>query len=177
MSLAALMLAGCAALPDDSPVVEQLDPDTGATITRLGRPVELYRDTFVQEPTGRFAFLAPFETNQMGNRELYLWVAVPIETLSDASPPVVEVNGKPLALDAPGRAADFAGLRNSPYKIPTPWSSMFYYRIDAAIVAALGDSRDLAVKVGESTKDGTVRTSFASPVGSDTRLREFAARQ
>jgi len=50
-------------------------------------------------------------------------------------------------------------------------------RDDAAIVAALGDSRDLAVKVGESTKDGTVRTSFASPVGSDTRLREFAARQ
>lgn len=177
MSLAALMLAGCAALPDDSPVVEQLDPETGATITRLGRPIELYRETFVQDATGRFAFVAPFETNQMGTRDLFLWVAVPIDSPADAGPPVIEVNGKPLALGAPGRAADFAGLRNSPYKIPTPWSSMYYYKIDAAIVGALGDSRDLAVKVGESTKDGTIRTSFASQVSADSRLREFAARQ
>ena len=176
MSFAALMCA-CAALPDDSPVVEQLDPDTGATVTRLGHPVELYRDTFTQDQTGRFAFLGPFETNQMGARELYLWLAVPIETPQNAEPPVIEVNGKALALGAPARAADFAGLKQSPYKLPTPWSSTWYFKIDAATVGLLGDARDLAVRVAEGTKDGTVRTSFASQVSADPRLREFAARQ
>jgi hypothetical protein len=177
LSLAALMLGACAALPDDAPVVEQLDPETGATVTRLGRPLELYRDTFTQDQTGRFAFVAPFETNQMGTRELYLWVAVPIESPRDAEPPAIEVNGKALALGAPARAADFAGLKQSPYKLPTPWSSTYYYKIDAPIVGLLGDARDLAVRVAEGTKDGTIRTSFASPVSADPRLKEFAARQ
>jgi hypothetical protein len=177
VSLAALILGACAALPDDAPVVEQLDPDTGATITRLGHPIELYRETFVQDATGRFAFVAPFETNQMGHRELFLWVAAPIESPADAEPPTVEVDGKALALAAPGRAADFAGLKVSPYKIPTPWSSMYYYKIDGGVVDALRDSHDLAVHVAESTKEGTIRTRFASQVGADPRLREFAARQ
>jgi hypothetical protein len=177
VSLVAFMLGACAALPEDAPVVEQLDPDTGATVTRLGQPIELYRETFVQDATGRFAFVAPFETNQMGNRELFLWVAAPIDSPPDASPPTVEVNGKVLALGAPGRAADFAGLRNSPYRIPTPWSSMYYYKIDAGVVEALRDAHDLAVRVAETTKNGTVRTLFAAPVGADKRLADFAARQ
>ena len=177
VSLAALMLVACAALPDDAPVVEQLDSDTGATITRLGHPIEMFRETFVQDATGRFAFLAPFETNQMGARELYLWIAVPIESPPDAEPPSIEVNGKPLALSAPGRAAEFAGLRKSPYKIPTPWSSMYYYKIDGTVVGALGEAHDVSVRVAEATKDGTVRTQFATQVNADERLKEFAARQ
>ena len=177
MSLAALTLAGCAALPDDAAVVEQLDDETGATISRLGRPLELYRETFVQDSTGRFAFFGPFETNQMGARELFLWLAVPIDSPADAEPPTIEVNGKPVTLGAPGRAADFAGLRTSPYKVPTPWSSMYYFKIDAALLATLGDAHDLAIRVGESTKEGTIRTMFTTPVGADARLREFAARQ
>jgi hypothetical protein len=177
VSLAALMLVACAALPDDAAVVEQLDNDTGATVTRLGHPIEMFRETFIQDATGRFAFLAPFETNQMGVRDLFLWIAVPIDSLPDAEPPSIELNGKPLALGAPGRAADFAGLRKSPYKIPTPWSSMYYYKIDAAVVSALAEAHDVSVRVAESTKDGTVRTQFATQVDSDARLKEFAARQ
>jgi hypothetical protein len=172
----AAALGACAALPDDSPVVEQLDPDTGATIARLGRPIELYRDTFVQDATGRFAFIGPFETNQMGTRETFLWLAVPIEAAQDAEPPTVEVNGKPLALGAMGRGADFAALRGSPYKIPTPWSSMYYFKLDAALLAQLGAANDLAIRVLEPTKDGAVPTTFTAKVADDPRLRGFAAR-
>src|SRR5262245_59130698 len=72
-----LMIAGgCATVPDDAPVVEDLDADTGLTIARLGRPMELYRQTFRPDSTGRFAFLGPFETNHMGTRTMFLWVAV-----------------------------------------------------------------------------------------------------
>jgi len=33
------------------------------------------------------------------------------------------------------------------------------------------------VRVAESTKDGIVRTQFATQVNADERLKEFAARQ
>jgi hypothetical protein len=177
VSFAALMIGGCAALPDDAPVFEQLDAETGATITRLGHPVELYRETPVLDATGRFAFFAPFETNQMGTRDLYLWIAVPIDSPPDATPPSVTVNGNALTLAPPGRAADFAGLKHSPYKLPTPWSSSYYYKIDAAIIGLLGDARDVGIAVSEVTKEGTVRTPFATRLGAASPIKEFATRQ
>jgi hypothetical protein len=173
--MASLLLSACAALPDDTPVVEQLDTETGTTVTRLGRPVELYRETFSQEAAGKFAFLGPFETNLMGQRELFLWLAVPIEPLID-SVPTIEVNGTALTLGPPGRAADFAGVHQPPYKIPTPWSAMFYFKIDATIVAQLGEAADIDIQVSESAKSGTVKTLFAVKLAADTRLKDFAAR-
>jgi hypothetical protein len=174
--IAAASLAGCAAIPDDASVVEKLDTETGLTVARLGRPIEVFRETFLKDPSGRFAFVAPFETNQMGTRDLFLWVAVPIELTEQDGAPIVSVNGQELALSAPGRSADFAGLRKSPYKIPTPWSSMYYYRIDQSIATKLGEARDLSVRVTEPTRDGPVKTIFAAPIGDDARLKDFAAR-
>lgn len=168
-------LASCAALPDDAPVVEQLDTETGVTVARLGRPIELYRETFLQDPAGRFAFIGPFETNLMGQRELFLWIAVPIEPVANAVP-VIEVNGTALTLGVPGRAADFAGLHKSPYKIPTPWSAMYYFKIDADLVTRLGEATRLVIRVVETAKSGNVKTVFATDTGTDPRLKDFAAR-
>ncbi|HUQ10772.1 MAG TPA: hypothetical protein VM146_10695 [Steroidobacteraceae bacterium] len=169
-----MMIAGCAALPEDAPVMEQLDADTGVTIARLGHPLELYRETFQRDPSGRFAFIGPFETNQMGKRELYLWIALPV-TIAPGTEPDIELNGRELKLGTPGRDADYAGLRQSPYKIPTPWSAMFYYKIDADLVAKLGDATSLTVRVSETTKDGTKITVFAANIA-DSRLKDFATR-
>jgi hypothetical protein len=173
--MAALALGACAALPDDAPVVEQLDGETGATVTRFGHAFELYRETFVQASGVRFAFIGPFETNQMGRREQFLWIAVPFETPADP-PPVLEVDGAALALGTPSRSADVAGLRAPPYKIPTPWSAMYYYRIDATLLARLRDARSLTLRVLEATKDGSLKIAFSAQVGDDPRFREFAAR-
>jgi hypothetical protein len=173
--VATLGISGCAALPDDAPVVEQLDTETGATVTRLGHPVEVYREAFLQATPGKFAFIGPFETNSMGKRELYLWVALPIEPSPEAVP-TIQVNGTPLNLSAPGREADFAGVHKLPYKIPTPWSAMYYFKIDEAAIAQLGDARDLRIDVLENSKTGDVKTSFASSVGADARLKEFSER-
>lgn len=168
------LLSACAALPEDQPVMEQLDSETGTTITRLGKPMELYRETFLLDPAGRFAFLGPFETNLMGRRELFLWVALPVDPVPGAEP-MIEVNGTALALPAFGREADHAGLRKSPYKIPTPWSAMYYYKVDDALVAKLGEASNLTIRVLETTKKGPVTTMFATPVA-DSRLKDFAAR-
>jgi hypothetical protein len=174
-ALASSMFVACAALPDDATVVEKLESETGVTITRLGHPIELYRETFLKDPAGRFAFLGPFETNQMGQRDLFLWIAVPIEPVAD-SVPVVEINSVEVALGTPGKAADFAGINKSPYKIPTPWSAMFYFKIDADLVARFGKATKLTIRMLETAKIGTVKTVFETEVAADPRLKDFAAR-
>jgi hypothetical protein len=170
----AVIGAGCATLPEDAAVVEQLDEETGLTVTRLGHPMELYRETFQRDPAGRFAFLAPFETNQMGTRELYLWMALPVE-IAASTEPDLELDGHALSLGASSRSADAVGLRQSPYKIPTPWSAMLYYKVDRDVIAKLAAASTLTVRVNELTKDGSIITVFASTVA-DSRLKEFAAR-
>jgi len=100
---------------------------------------------------------------------------LPIEP-SPGAVPTIQVNGTPLDLSAPGRDADFAGVHKLPYKIPTPWSAMYYFRIDAATVAQLGEARDLRIDVLENAKTGAVKTSFASTVNADARLKEFSDR-
>ena len=71
-------LAGCASVPENA-VSERLDERTGTTVTTMQKPIELVST----EPRGSnsdpFAYLAPFETNRMGQRELFLWIAVPDE--------------------------------------------------------------------------------------------------
>lgn len=173
----AATLGGCATVPDDASVVEKLDEETGLTVARLGRPVEVYRETFLKDPSGRFAFVGPFETNQMGKRDLFLWVAVPIELGEQDPAPVIAVNGKDLALAAPGRNPDSAGLTKSPYKIPTPWSSMYYFRADQDLIATLGEASQITLRVTEPTRDGPVNTVFAVTLDDgDARLKDFAAR-
>jgi hypothetical protein len=176
LALLTTLLASCASLPDDSAVVEQLDDETGLTIARLGKPLELYRETFRKETTGKFAFLGPFETNQQGNRELYLWVALPLEDPASEVTPTYIVNGKPLNLGTPGREPDSAGLRHPPYKIPTSWIAMYYYRIGPDVVATLGEATSIRIQTVEDTRSGPLRTNYSYDVGQDPRLKEFAQR-
>lgn len=168
---------GCAALPNDSPVVEELDSQTGMTIARLGRPIELYRESAARNSAARFAYLAPFETNRMGTRDLYLWVAVPIEFAAGTAPPIVAADGMPLVLGAPSRGADAAGMRADPYPLPTPWSTAWYYKAEADSIAKLGDSSLLTVRVTETSRDGSTSIAeYTVELRNEPRLRAFANR-
>ena len=169
------LLAGCASLPDDAPVVDQLDEQTGLTIARLGHPLELYVETPRADPGSRFGFLGPFVTNQMGTRQPFLWVALPVEPSANPPKATVTVNGAPLSLTDAGHAPDFAGLATSPYKISTPWFATYYFRIDAATIQTLGQANDITVQVTEDTRNGPVESRFSLKVGDDPRLRAFAA--
>lgn len=174
--LTTTLLAACATLPNDEPVVEQLDDETGLTIARLGKPLDLYRETFRKETAGKFAFMGPFETNQQGRRELYLWVAIPLEDPAADVTPVYLVDGKPLTLGTPGRDANSAGLRQSPYRIPTSWIAMFYYRVDHEVIAQLGAANSIRIQTVEDTKAGPIKTHYSAEVGEDPRLRAFSSR-
>ena len=175
-ALALLAIGACATLPQDHPVFEQLDADTGVTIARLGKPVELYREIVPNVYTDRFAFLAPFETNQMGRREAFLWLAVPLDPALSSTVPVLDADGIAIALGEPGRSADFANLAKSPYKVPTPWSVLYYFKADADLIARLGSARTLTIHMMEPSKKGPVEALFVLDVSADPRLRDFAAR-
>lgn len=176
LTLLATLLTSCASLPNDEPVVEQLDDETGLTVARLGKPLELYRETFRKETAGKFAFLGPFETNQQGKRELYVWVALPLEDPAANVTPAFLVNGKPLELGTAGRDAASAGLRQSPYKIPTSWIAMFYYRVEHDVIAQLGEANNIRVQTIEDTKAGPIKTNYSIDIGQDPRLKAFSQR-
>jgi len=87
------------------------------------------------------------------------------------------VDGGALTLGTPGRDADFAGLTKSPYKVPAPWSVLYYFKADGDVIARLGNAQSLAIHMMEPTKDGPVEAQFALKIVADPRLKEFAARQ
>ena len=139
------LAAGCASLPENA-VAERLDERTGTTVTAMQRPIELVS----VEPRGNnsdpFAYVAPFETNRMGTRQLYLWVAVPDERGGSAVP-VVIVGGDTLPLRPLGADPRTAGLAGFPYATPAPWSALQVYQIDEAALRTLGAAAGIDVTV------------------------------
>jgi hypothetical protein len=137
--------AGCASLPENA-VAERLDERTGTTVTAMQRPVELVST----EPRGSnsdpFAYVAPFETNRMGARQLYLWVAAPDER-GGAGVPVVLLGNEPLALRPLGTDPRAAGLASFPYAAPAPWSAQQVYQIDEAALRSLAAAASIDITV------------------------------
>ncbi len=167
--LLTLQFAGCATTPPDA-ISEALDERTGTTLTRLAEPLEL----LALEPRGAkldpFAWLGPFETNRMGRRALYLWIAVPDEN-GLAARPELSIDGRPLQLSA-AVAGAAPGLAAPPYAMPAPWSAISVYALDDAQLDALIAARALQLEVRYEGE----RVRFATRDGAAAVLREFGAR-
>lgn len=139
------LLGGCAAVPDNA-VAEQLDERTGTTVTRIERPIELVSTEPRGNNTDPFAYIAPFETNRMGERQLYLWVAVPDER-GGARPPVVLAGSETLRMVPRGSDAQALALGAFPYPNPAPWSAIQAYAIDEATLRTLAGATSIDVSV------------------------------
>jgi hypothetical protein len=165
----AVLIAGCATLPDNE-VQETLDETTGTSLTRLARPVEL----LTVEPRGPnadpFAYLAPFETNRMGRRRAYLWLAVPDER-DDAAEPALSVAGRTITLGALQSQRD-AGLRAWPYEPPAAWSRTFVYELDAVGLRALAAPGEWRLSLARPRGD----EAFAGTPRPPTVVADFIAR-
>jgi hypothetical protein len=167
--LASLLLAACGSTPRNA-TTEALDERTGTTVTRLEKPVELLALEARGANLDPFAYLAPFETNRMGRRALYLWIAVPDEQ-RDAAPPELRLDGRPLPL-ATGTQGRGAGLAAQPYPLPAPWSKLTVYALDATQFAALLAARQLQLEV----RYGSAVTHFAGTAEPPDALRDFGTR-
>jgi hypothetical protein len=166
------LLGACAALPPTEPVSEKLDPDTATTITILSRPIELLSQNSRSKQTDPFAYIAPFETNRMGARDLFLWVSTP-QAQGPLTQPQVLCNGQPLSLQplyqgsgavtasaAPGDNVAAGGsptaplkvdlsklnLSRAPYDAPVPWATQWYFRLPADSLKCLADAEGISLE-------------------------------
>ncbi len=157
LAVLALLVGGCASAPSE-PVSEKLDPVTATTVTVINQPVELLSQSTHGVKADPFAYMAPFETDRMGERDLFLWVAAP-QDVGSLTQPQILCNGEPLRLEpldkdalakapavaatadanaaADAKAADAANqselarikLAHAPYDAPVPWSAQWYFRL------------------------------------------------
>jgi hypothetical protein len=167
----AALLGACASTPSE-PVSEKLDPDTATTVTVLSAPIELFSQTNRSKQSDPFAYIAPFETNRMGTRDLFLWVSTP-QAQGQLTQPQVICNGRPLSLqplsEDSGPAGAYAGpgdniaaggsgsapvkvdfsklnLSRAPYDAPVPWGTQWYFRLPADSLKCLADADGIALE-------------------------------
>jgi hypothetical protein len=129
-------------------VLEALDAGTGTTVVRLDAPVELIADAPAVRGTEPFAWLAPFETNRMGERHLYLWVATPQPASSMALR--VRCGELVLAPEAPALTPAALSLSRMPYRNPAPWNVETLLPLPANWLECLAGSARLAIDLDDA---------------------------
>jgi hypothetical protein len=166
----AVGLTACAT--SSQPLVERLDPDTATTLTLIKRPVELVGEG-AHGPNGNpFAFLAPFETNRMGTRTLYLWMSAP--SAEGAKPqPQLLCDGQPLVLPALDSDISHIGLSSVPYPSPVPWNMQWYFQLPRPALDCLAGAQKIALET-HGTNGAPERFSVASKDLID--LKAFSSR-
>ncbi len=175
-----LTLGACASTPRE-PVSETLDPATATTVTVLTAPIELFSQMPRTQGNDPFAYLAPFETDRQGERDLYLWVSTPVTDQAPTAPRIL-CNGEPLELqplgnDAAGTPAPGAGaqvnvdlaqinLSRAPYQAPVPWSAQWYFRLPPEALKCLAGAEGVALETraagGNDAKFSAERKNLAA---------------
>jgi len=148
LSSVLLLLAACATTAP-APVQDKLDPKTGSTVSVLPESVTMLTSGYVGARTGAFAYLGPFEVDEMGKRTLYLWVLVP-KDVSATVVPVVQCDGN--AVDLPlqqGARADM-GLTEPPYEPLDPWGTQWYFSLTDRALVCLAHAKVIAVDIPDA---------------------------
>lgn len=145
-AVTALVLTACVTTAP-APVTESLDARTGATLTRLGEPLQLLATAARSREADPFAFVAPFDVNRMGDHRLYLWVSVPAKAATTR----IECEGR--AVDLRATDPDALSLSTPPYDNAAPWASYGIYELDRALLDCLARDPKPAVLVGSEAAD------------------------
>lgn len=174
-----LIVAACATSTDT--FREKLDPDTATTVTTLSRPIELLSQNTRGQPNDPFAYIAPFETDRQGERDLFLWVSAP-QGEGPPAPPRILCNGQPLSLQPIGNEGPAASpgstssagaldlsqisLSRAPYEAPVPWSAQWYFRLPSEGLKCLAGADGIALETrapgGDQARFSAERKSIAA---------------
>jgi hypothetical protein len=167
-----IALTGCATAPAD-PVSDRLDSQTATTVTVMQSPIELVADTPQANGGDPFAYVAPFETDQMGERALYLWISAPQN--NGLAAPTVSCDGQPLSLQPlSGDLAEFK-LSRPPYSVPAPWSAQWYFRLPQESLQCLSTAQGIALDT-PATQGTTAPGRFTASGKALAALQAFARR-
>ena len=166
-----VLLAACATTTSSQPVTERLDPDTATTVTVIKKPIELV-GAGAHGPTGNpFAFIAPFETDRMGKRALYLWVSAPTTEGARHQPQLV-CDGHALALPPVDSDISHLGLSSTPYPAPVPWDTQWYFQLSQDNLECMAAAQIVSVETYGA--DG-VPTRFTAEAKDLAPLKEFTS--
>lgn len=173
-ALASAALAGCAT-PATDPVREALDERDGTTITQLAAPLTFIADAPRSSGSDPFAFLAPFESNRMGQRRLHLWVAVPVESKADVAVILWRDGVELLRASGPiaGPEDRDAAASRAPYPTTAAWQRPLVVDLNADVLAALAQAATLTIEMRFA--DGHSER-FASEKPTQAPLQEFRRR-
>lgn len=164
------VLTACATT--SQPVVERLDPDTATTVTLIKKPVELIGEAAHGSTGNPFAFIAPFETDRMGKRTLYLWMSAPSIEGAKLQPQLL-CDGQPLALPALDSDVSHIGLSSVPYPSPVPWNMQWYFQLPRPALDCLAGAQKIALET-HGTNGEPERFTVASKDLTD--LKAFSSR-
>jgi hypothetical protein len=169
-ALTVAMLTACATT-SSQPVAERLDPDTATTVTVIKKPIELI-GTVAHAPAGNpFAFIAPFETDRMGKRALYLWMSAP-STGGPNHPPQLICDGHALALPPVDNDISHLGLSSPPYPAPVPWDKQWYFQLSQDGLDCMAAAQRVSIEtygVDGAAEQYTVESKDLAP------LKEFSS--
>ena len=148
---ALLVLCACTAGPAP-PVRDKLDAKTGATVSVMPEPLELLTSGYIGTHGGAFAFLGPFEIDQMGTRTLFLWVLVPHDVSSTAVP-VIHCNDGAVTLPVKSAGLADMGLAQTPYDLPDPWGTPWYFSLDDQTLVCFAHARTITIDIPSARGD------------------------
>jgi hypothetical protein len=169
VAILASMVGACASTPSQ-PVVEKLDPDTATTLTVLKKPIELVAESLHNAGGDPFAYLAPFETNRMGNRVQYLWLSAPSVENVKIEPHLL-CDGQTLTLAPVGNDMSHLGLSHPPYEKPAPWSLEWYFQLPPATLQCLTDAQRVTL---ETKAEAGPSDQFSAESKGLTTLKAFS---
>jgi len=170
-----VLLAGCVSAPS-APVRDKLDADTGSTVTVLKDPLELVNAPEHRGGRGiEFAYLAPFETDQMGAHTLLLWVLVPND-VSTSSPPVIHCDDKPVELSVRAGGLGELDLAEPPYEAPYPWSTSWYFALTDPALACFAQAHVVTLEIPDAAGEpAQFRIETAAKATGFPSLQAFVA--
>jgi len=176
-ALLASLLSGCAAT--GVPFEEILDPGTGVTITRSGRPVVLYRESAGRAAYARdFVYLGPLGVNRMGDHHYYLWLGI-WSTLSTGVPGeerdgfesvTLFADGEPMQLPLAGWTADSIGASRDVYQKPVASAADAYYEVTLDQLRFIAGARSLRLLAS-----GPTAPTYELWSRNDTALQAFGS--
>jgi hypothetical protein len=146
-----LLLSACAAAPGPK-VQDKLDAKTGSTVSVIPAPVELLTSGYIGTHTGAFAYLGPFEIDQMGARTLYLWVLLPHD-VSASVVPVIHCDDTAVTLPLQSGGLASMGLAEPPYEAADPWGAQWYFSLDDATLACLARAHTITFDIPNARAD------------------------
>ncbi|MEZ5500611.1 MAG: hypothetical protein R3E77_14460 [Steroidobacteraceae bacterium] len=168
-AVATALLCACAAAPQ-TPLAERLDPSSGMGLTSLAEPLQLLAGAPRTSGRDPFAYLGPFQTNRMGERHLYLWVALPGDGAT-IEPVTLRCGVVDYPLASSGADPRPDALRMAPYAAPAPWSAISVHALPDELLACLADGEAITLEAMTVTagSERFARTSTAP----EARLRAF----